>query len=62
VVFALDGSLVPALPRVLVLLPVVVVGVMLGETLHGRVDELHFRRMVLVVLVLAGTALVLAPA
>ena len=60
-VFALDGSLVPALPRVAILLPVVVAGVMVGEFLHGRVDELRFRRTVLGVLVFAGTALVVAP-
>ncbi len=56
--YALDGSLVPALPRVALLAPVVVLGVILGETLHHRVDEARFRGVLFSVLLLAGLALV----
>ncbi|MDX1805287.1 MAG: sulfite exporter TauE/SafE family protein [Alcanivorax sp.] len=56
-VFALDGSLVPALPHLLVLVPVVLLAMALGEWLHHRVDEGRFRQLVFVVLTLAGLAL-----
>lgn len=58
-VFALDGSLQPALPRVAMMLPVLVVGVMLGEWLHRRVDEERFRQLVFAVLLITGVILVL---
>ena len=57
VVFLLDGSLMPALPRVAAYLPIVLVGVVLGEFLHHKVDEAGFRRVVFVVLLFAGAAL-----
>ena len=57
VLYAVDGSLLPALPRVLALAPVLVVGLVLGEALHRRLDEQVFRRVVL--LLLAGTGVAL---
>ncbi len=56
-VFLLDGSLLPALPRVVLYLPVLLVGVLLGEFLHHRIDETGFRRAVFLVLLVAGAAL-----
>ncbi len=57
--YALDGSLAPALPRVAQLAPVVVLGLILGDALHYRVDERRFRTVLFRVLLLAGLALVL---
>jgi len=57
VAFLLDGSLIPALPRVAGYLPVLLLGVVLGELLHHRVNEDWFRRTVFVVLLVAGIAL-----
>ncbi|WP_121257503.1 sulfite exporter TauE/SafE family protein [Nocardioides ferulae] len=57
VLFALAGSLLPALPRVLALTPVLVVGLVAGEVLHRRLDEQVFRRVVH--LLLAGTGVAL---
>jgi hypothetical protein len=58
-VFALDGTLVSALPRVAALLPVLVLGVVVGEWLHGRVNEAVFRQLVLVLLLITGVILIL---
>lgn len=55
--FLADGSLLPALPRVAAYLPLLPVGVLLGEYLHRRVDEAGFRRAVFAVLLVAGAAL-----
>ncbi|MES1943651.1 hypothetical protein PC39_06035 [Salinisphaera sp. PC39] len=55
--FLVDGSLWPALPRVAAYLPLLPVGVILGEVLHRRVDEAGFRRAVFAVLLAAGLAL-----
>ncbi|WP_040297152.1 sulfite exporter TauE/SafE family protein [Alcanivorax hongdengensis] len=57
VVFALDGSLFPALAHLAVLVPVVIVAMVLGEFLHHRVNEARFRQAVFVVLWIAGLAL-----
>lgn len=58
-VFALDGSLWPSLPRVAMFLPVLVAGVLLGEWLHHRVDEDRFRQVVFAVLLVTGVVLIL---
>lgn len=58
--FALDGSLAPALPRVGALLPVLLVGVVLGEWLHHRVNEQRFRQAVFLLLFATGLLLLFA--
>lgn len=58
--FLLDGSLLPRLPRVVSYLPLLVVGVLLGEYLHRKLDEQHFRQMVYGLLAVTG-ALLLIP-
>ena len=57
VIFLLDGSLLAAGPRLLMYLPVLVVGVCLGEWLHHRVNEQRFRQLVFVMLLVTGVAL-----
>lgn len=57
VAFLLDGSLLPALPQLLWYLPLLPLGVWIGEHLHGRVDEARFRQLVFALLLLAGLAL-----
>lgn len=54
-----DGSLLPSLPRLAGYLPVLVLGVVLGEWLHHRVNEQRFRQLVFVLLVVTGLALIL---
>lgn len=56
--FLADGSLLPALPQVGAYLPLLLIGVLLGDWLHRRVDERTFRLTVHVVLLLSGLALV----
>ena len=60
VIFALDGSLLTALPRLVFFLPVLVVGVVLGEWLHSRISEVRFRVAVFLLLLLTGCSLFLA--
>ena len=55
--FALDGRLAPALPLVAVYLPVIGLGVWLGEWLHHRVSEQRFRLGVYVLLLVTGILL-----
>mgnify|MGYP001281081645 CR=1 FL=1 len=57
--FLIDGSLVPALPRVLVYLPLVGVGIVAGECLHRRIHEQQFRRLVYALLAVTGALLIL---
>jgi len=59
VIFLLDGTLLPALPRLLAYLPLVVVGIVAGEWLHRRIDERRFRQLVFAVLVVTGGVLAL---
>ena len=59
IVFLLDGTLVPALPRLVSYLPVVLVGLVAGEWLHRRVDELRFRQLVFALLAVTGVLLTL---
>lgn len=60
IVFAVDGTLAPNLPRVAALLPVLVVGVVLGEWLHHRIDEVRFSRLVYGLLFITGCLLIAA--
>lgn len=55
--FLADGSLLQALPRVASYLPLLPLGVLLGDWLHHRVDERRFRLVVLTVLLVAGLVL-----
>lgn len=57
VVFLLDGSLLPAAPRIGLLVPVVIAAMLLGEWLHHRVNEARFRQAVFVVLWMTGLIL-----
>lgn len=59
VVFLFDGTLIPALPRVAIYLPVLGVGYLLGDFLHHRLDERRFRQLVYVLLIVTGAALIL---
>lgn len=59
VLFLFQGSLIPALPRTLTYVPLLVVGVLLGEWLHHRVDETRFRQIVYALLTLTGVLLIL---
>lgn len=58
--FLLDGRLQPALPQVLAYAPLLLVGLWLGERLHRRFDERHFRLAIYVLLLVTGF-LLLAP-
>ncbi|MDF3932906.1 sulfite exporter TauE/SafE family protein [Pseudomonas citronellolis] len=58
--FLLDGRLRPALPQVLAYAPLLPVGLWLGEILHRRCAERHFRLAIHLLLLLSGT-LLLAP-
>ena len=59
VVFALDGSLLPALPRIGMMLPVLLAGVVIGEFLHHRVNENRFKQLVYTLLLLTGALLII---
>lgn len=59
VVFLFDGTLLPTLPRLVTYLPVVLVGLVVGEWLHWRVDERRFRQLVFMLLVVTGILLAL---
>lgn len=59
-IFALDGTLLPALPRLAAFLPVVISGVILGEWLHHRISEQRFRVAVFLLLLVTGVALLVA--
>jgi uncharacterized membrane protein YfcA len=58
VAFLIDRTLIPALPRVAMYLPVLATGYFLGEFLHHRLDERRFRQLVYVMLILTGLALI----
>ena len=57
--FFLDGSLVPALPQVASYLPVLFIGVWIGEKLHKRVSEQHFRLAIYGLLLVTGSLLLI---
>ena len=52
-----DGRLQPALPQVLAYAPLLLLGLWLGERLHRRFDERHFRIAIYILLVVTGTLL-----
>jgi uncharacterized membrane protein YfcA len=56
-VFIMDGSAIAAAPRVLMYLPVVAVGIVLGERLHHKINERQFRRALFGVLAIVGLML-----
>ncbi|MFI8608922.1 sulfite exporter TauE/SafE family protein [Pseudomonas sp. NPDC077649] len=58
--FLLDGRLQPALPQVLAYAPLLLLGLWLGERLHRRFDERHFRLVIYCLLLVTGV-LLLAP-
>ncbi|AYC33224.1 sulfite exporter TauE/SafE family protein [Pseudomonas cavernae] len=55
--FLAKGSLTPALPHVASYLPLLAIGVLLGEHLHHRVAEQHFRIGIYVLLCVTGALL-----
>ncbi|MBC7917427.1 MAG: sulfite exporter TauE/SafE family protein [Rhodoferax sp.] len=57
VAFALDGRLQPALPLVAAYIPLLLMGVYLGEKLHHRVSERHFRIAIYILLLVTGALL-----
>lgn len=54
----IEGRLLPALPRLVLFLPLLVIGVLAGEYLHHRVDEQRFRQWVYGVLAMTGLLLI----
>ena len=58
--FLVDGRLLPALPQVLSYAPLLLIGVWLGERLHQRFNEQHFRIAIYLLLLVTG-GLLLAP-
>lgn len=60
VFFAIDGSLFPALNKVALLMPVLIAGLVIGEYLHHRVDELRFKQLVYGMLLLTGGLLIVS--
>jgi uncharacterized membrane protein YfcA len=55
--FLVDGTLLPSLPRLVFYLPLLVVGVLLGEYLHHRLNEQRFRQLVYSLLAITGALL-----
>lgn len=55
----IEGRLLPALPRLLWFLPLLVAGVLIGEYLHHRVNEQSFRKRVYSLLTVTGVLLVM---
>ncbi|WP_017938433.1 sulfite exporter TauE/SafE family protein [Zestomonas thermotolerans] len=56
--FLLRGSLAPALPQIAAYLPLLVIGVLLGEHLHQRIEERHFRIGLHLLLCVTGALLI----
>lgn len=57
VLYLVQGTLIPALPRTVLYIPVIFAGMLLGEALHSRVNELQFRKALFTVLTVTGVAL-----
>ncbi|UFQ95801.1 sulfite exporter TauE/SafE family protein [Pseudomonas wenzhouensis] len=55
--FLLDGRLLPALPQIAAYAPLLLLGVWLGEYLHRRCNEQHFRVAIYLLLLITGTLL-----
>jgi len=60
VAFLLDGRLVPVLPNVLLLMPLLFVAVKLGNFLHHKVNERHFKSAVYTLLLMTGIILIVS--
>ena len=54
----LDGRLLPGVPRLPWFIPLLVIGVLVGEYLHQRINEQRFRQMVYSLLAATGLLLV----
>lgn len=57
--FFVDGRLGVALPKVAMFLPLLIVGVWLGEAMHHRVKEQHFRVAIYALLLVTGALLIM---
>ncbi len=57
VVLWFDGRLLPVLPKVAAYLPLLVIGVWIGEHLHHKVSERHFRIAIYCLLLVTGALL-----
>lgn len=57
VIFLFQGALTLVWPKLLMYLPLLVIGVLAGEYLHHRVSELTFRRLIYVILMCTGALL-----
>lgn len=55
--FLVDGRLAAGLPAILYYLPLVALGVLVGEFLHHRLDDRRFRQAVFAVLLVTGVLL-----
>lgn len=55
--FLVDGRLLPAMPRVVAYAPLLLVGIWLGEHLHPRIGERHFRLGIYLLLLVTGALL-----
>lgn len=58
--FLVDGSLIAAGGKVLMLAPVVVVAMVLGDHLHHRIPDVLFRRCLFILLLCTGVVLALS--
>ncbi len=58
--FLLDGRLLPALPQVASYAPLLLLGIWLGERLHRRINEQHFRIAIYGLLLGTGALLLTA--
>lgn len=59
--YLFSGKLTEAsLNLVIILLPVIIVGIILGEWLHHRIEEFRFKIFVFAVLLIAGLSIILA--
>lgn len=58
VIFLVDGRLLPALPQILSYAPLLLIGILLGEYLHKRVQEQHFRVAIYGLLLTTGALLI----
>lgn len=59
IVYALDGTLGPALPTLGYYVPVVLAAMVVGEFLHHHINEQQFRRAIYIILAVAGIFLII---
>lgn len=57
VLYLVQGTLTPALPRIAMFIPIALCGMVIGELLHSKINELQFRKALFTVLALTGLAL-----